>query len=157
MTGNTQAVILIVTKNKTKNHSNFRLSLSNQAKFENTSDFQNPFSLYITTFLYTCIIVIHWINHPWKWAKVGQGVSWWSGGQTCYQVPLSIAVKLVKHSSGIIQSGRECSPTNELYTKHQTPGVDQNRQRYVDLQSCSQPHFECSVINICGHGIDVMF
>ena len=35
-TGNMQAIILIVRKNKTKNNSNFRLSLSNKTKFENT-------------------------------------------------------------------------------------------------------------------------
>ena len=36
-----------------------------------------------------------WINWKLKRAKVGQQVPWWSGGQMCHQVPLSIVVKLV--------------------------------------------------------------
>jgi hypothetical protein len=45
--------------------------------------------------LYTFDIVMHWINWLLRQAKVDEQVSWWSGGQTCYQVPLSTVVKLV--------------------------------------------------------------
>ena len=62
---------------------------------KNTSDFHNQLSLYITTFINKCIIVSHWINWPLRLAKVDQRVSWWSGGQTYYQVPLNIFDKLV--------------------------------------------------------------
>jgi hypothetical protein len=42
-----------------------------------------------------CIIVMHGIHRPLRRAKVDQQVLLWSGGQTCYQEPLSIALKLV--------------------------------------------------------------
>jgi hypothetical protein len=38
---------------------------------------------------------MHWINLQLRRAKVDERVSWWSGGQTCYQVPLSTIDKLV--------------------------------------------------------------
>ena len=45
------------------------------------------------------------INWPFVRAKVDQQVSWWSGGQTCYQVPLNILDKLVSFSEGIFTLG----------------------------------------------------
>jgi hypothetical protein len=51
---------------------------------------------------------MHWINWPLRRAKVDERVLWWSGGQTCYQVPLSTINKLV----------REVSPAT--YGKQQT-------------------------------------
>ena len=36
---------------------------------------------------------MHWINRLFMRAKVDQQVSWWSGGQTCYQVLLKILEK----------------------------------------------------------------
>ena len=40
-------------------------------------------------------LVMHWINRPLRRAKVDERLSWWSVGQTCYQVPLSTIDKLV--------------------------------------------------------------
>jgi hypothetical protein len=40
-------------------------------------------------------LVMHWINRPLRRAKVDEQLSWWSVGQTCYQVPLSTIDKLV--------------------------------------------------------------
>ena len=94
-TGNMQAIILIVRKNKTKNNSNFRLSLSNQARFESTWDFQNRFSLYITTFLYACVLIMHCINRPLMLAKEDWRVSWWSVGKKGYQLPRKILDELI--------------------------------------------------------------
>ena len=45
-----------------------------------------------------CIIAMHWLHRPSRRAKVEQRVSSWSGGQTCYQVALGIALKLVPYS-----------------------------------------------------------
>ena len=41
---------------------------------------------------------MHWINRPLRRAKVDERLSWWSVGQTCYQVPLSTIDKLVVDS-----------------------------------------------------------
>ena len=90
-----QAVIPMETKKLRKYIYNFICSLSDQEKFENTQDFHNTFSLYIPSFLYTFIIVIHQINWPFMRAEVDQKVLWWSRGQTCYQVLLKIIDKLV--------------------------------------------------------------
>ena len=40
---------------------------------------------------------MHWINRPLRRAKVDERLSWWSVGQTCYQVPLSTIDKLVAY------------------------------------------------------------
>ena len=45
--------------------------------------------------LHVCNLLMHSINQPLSHAKVDERVSWWSGGQTCYQVQFSIVVKLV--------------------------------------------------------------
>ena len=33
----------------------------------------------ICTFIYTCVLVMHWVNFPFMRYKVDQQVSWWSG------------------------------------------------------------------------------
>ena len=83
---------------KNENNSNIRWSLSNQAEYKDTYDFQNTFSLYINTFIFTCTMLMGWNNWPLNWEKVDQQVSWLLKRQTCYQVPLSIVVKLVYHT-----------------------------------------------------------
>ena len=100
-----KAVISIVTKTL-KKKSNFRRSLSNQAKFENTSYFHNPFSLYITSFLCTSILVMHWISWPWMRAKVYWRVSFCSRRKKCYQLPCKILDKLIYNMYSIYKTIR---------------------------------------------------
>jgi hypothetical protein len=53
--------------------------------------FSPPLLLVYYYILGMCIIVMHGIHRPLRRAKVDQRVSSWSGGQTCYRKPLSIA------------------------------------------------------------------
>ncbi len=46
---------------------------------------------------------MHWINRPLRRAKVDERLSWWSVGQTCYQVPLSTIDKLVPGTNRVNQ------------------------------------------------------
>jgi hypothetical protein len=63
-------------------------------------------------------LVMHWINRPLRRAKVDERLSWWSVGQTCYQVPLSTINKLVGSLSryGIssrLVAGQEARPSSQ--------------------------------------------
>ena len=87
---------------------NFDLTKNNSAKMPNFQiliyKLKNPLkhlgfssSLLLVYYYirYLCIIAMHWLYRPSRRAKVEQRVSSWSGGQTCYQVALGIALKLV--------------------------------------------------------------
>ena len=73
-----------------------RWSWSNLAKFDNSYDFHNTFSLYTNSFINTCVLVTHWINRPLMRAKVDKQVSWRSRGKKCYQVSRKILDKQVQ-------------------------------------------------------------
>ncbi len=72
-------------------------------------------------------LVMHWINRPLRRAKVDERLSWWSVGQTCYQVPLSTIDKLVLYryvknvlsvraTNGIDGLGFEARPSEQTQT-----------------------------------------
>jgi hypothetical protein len=60
-------------------------------------------------------LVMHWIHRPLRRAKVDERLSWWSVGQTCYQVPLSTIDKLVL---GIWASEHPCTRQYKIIMHH---------------------------------------
>ena len=54
-------------------------------KYGDARSYKNKITT-ICTFIYTCALVMHWINRPFMNAKVDHRVSWWSGGKNCYQL-----------------------------------------------------------------------